>query len=107
MPNPTRDEIKRLAQLVESAYETAAELGKKEVDCSVLSIKQAATLARAYLALREQVETVALPALQAGREAMRERRLYGDAWERKYDEKWNDEDAQVDSAIKVIEEGCA
>ena len=64
MPNPTRDEIKRLAQLVESAYETAAELGKKEVDCSVLSIKQAATLARAYLALREQVDTVALPALK-------------------------------------------
>ena len=100
MSEPTRDDIKKAADWCVNGTTC---LGCPSDLTSTAFCRE--RFARAYLALREQVETVALPALQAGREAMRERRLYGDAWERKYDEKWNDEDAQVDAAIKAIEEG--
>ena len=38
-------------------------------------------------------------ALTEAREDMRERRGYCDAWEWKYGERWNDEDAKVDAAL--------
>lgn len=39
-------------------------------------------------------------ALEAAQEAMMERRAYCDAWEWKYREHWDEEDAKVDKAIK-------
>ena len=76
MSNPTRDEIKQAAERIIRWAEE-----KMTIEWDGLIV------ARAYLALREQVETVALPALKLMRD------LHKQACE------------DVDAAIKAIEEG--
>ena len=95
MPNPTRDDIKQAA---EHCLRNDNCHG-----CPGINTRCTRTLARAYLALREQVETVAIPLL---RRAYRnhsptcpECRTVGrepsaDAW-----------NAELGAAIKAIEEG--
>ena len=103
MPNPTRDDIKQAA---EHCIARGLCGGCPIWDTHGLrSFHECAAYAfRALLSAYEREEKI-LEAVKVGREAMRERRLYGDAWERKYGDKWDDEDAQVDSAIKAAEEG--
>ena len=102
MPNPTSDDIKKAAEDLCEDWQLTS------------SIYQ---IARAYLALRKQVETVALPLL---RRARRNHTYCEDSWfscpksdggcanDDKGDEcdcgadAWN---AKLDSAIKAIEEG--
>lgn len=46
-----------------------------------------------------------LAALKEAREAMEERRLYGDAWEYKHGKRWDKEDSAIDAVIKEVD-GC-
>ena len=104
MPTPTRDEKKQAAEhCLGGDNGSCAECRLDGENCG--SSPCSDTFARALLSAYEREEKM-LEAVKVGREAMRERRLYGDAWERKYGDKWDDEDAQVDSAIKAIEERC-
>ena len=62
MSEPTRDEIKQAAEGIVVTHDNHVRWDIKDFYCGERST--AAKVARAYLALREQVETVTLPALR-------------------------------------------
>jgi hypothetical protein len=84
------DEIKQAAEDMLEAWQPKADEHK---------------VARAYLALREQVDTVALPALLVADGAMEERRCQLDRWHPLDSAEMDKEDEQITAATKAIEEG--